>query len=168
MSRSLLQKLKPYYVRKAFRYLRHYGPKDFLIRVRERMTPDEVPYGPWYEVHKTSESTLEEERRIFREEYEKTPDGPLFSILVPAYRTPDRFLKELLACVRNQVFGDYELCIANASPEEEKMRLMLEEAAEALSAGKTECASMPHAETLHIMEVMDEIRRQLGVVYPFD
>ena len=42
------------------------------------------------------------------------------------------------------------------------------EAAEALRAGKTECASMPHAETLHIMEVMDEIRRQLGVVYPFD
>lgn len=130
MSRSLLQKLKPYYVRKAFRYLKHYGPKDFLIRVRERMTPDEVPYGPWYEAHKTSESTLEEERRIFREEYEKTPDGPLFSILVPAYRTPDRFLKELLACVRNQVFGDYELCIANASPKEEKMRLMLEDAAE--------------------------------------
>ena len=30
MSRSILQKLKPYYVRKALRYLKHYGPGDFL------------------------------------------------------------------------------------------------------------------------------------------
>ena len=129
MSRSLLQKLKPYYVRKAFRYLRHYGPKDFLIRVHERLTPDEVPYGPWYETHKTGEATLEEERKIFRAEYEKAQDGPLFSIIVPAYRTPAGFLKELLASVRDQVFGDYELCIANASPEDDKMRLVLEAAA---------------------------------------
>ena len=56
MSRPLLQKLKPYYIRKAFRYLKHYGPKDFLIRVRERLAPDDVPYGPWYEAHKATES----------------------------------------------------------------------------------------------------------------
>ena len=44
----------------------------------------------------------------------------------------------------------------------------LREVIEALEAGKTECASMPHAETVHIMELMDEIRRQLGVKYPFE
>jgi hypothetical protein len=27
---------------------------------------------------------------------------------------------------------------------------------------------MPHAETLHMMELMDEIRSQMGVVYPDD
>ena len=30
--------------REPARYLKHYGPKDFLIRVHERLTPDEVPY----------------------------------------------------------------------------------------------------------------------------
>ncbi|MBQ7434079.1 MAG: Gfo/Idh/MocA family oxidoreductase [Lachnospiraceae bacterium] len=42
------------------------------------------------------------------------------------------------------------------------------EAERALAEGKTECASMPHADTLHMMELMDEIRRQFGVRYPFD
>ncbi len=129
MSRSLLQKLKPYYVRKAFRYLRHYGPKDFLIRVRERLSPEEVPYGPWYEAHRTKESVLEQEREIFFTEYEKSPDGPLFSVVVPAWRTPQPYLEELLAAVTGQVFGDFELVIANASPEDEKMDRILQEAA---------------------------------------
>ncbi|MBQ3479775.1 MAG: gfo/Idh/MocA family oxidoreductase, partial [Clostridia bacterium] len=44
----------------------------------------------------------------------------------------------------------------------------VQEVVEALESGKTECASMPHAETIHIMELMDEIRGQLGVKYPFD
>lgn len=32
--------------------------------------------------------------------------------------------------------------------------------------GKTECPSMPHSETVHIMELMDRLRAQMGVVYP--
>ncbi|MBO7373295.1 MAG: Gfo/Idh/MocA family oxidoreductase [Oscillospiraceae bacterium] len=42
------------------------------------------------------------------------------------------------------------------------------ETAAALEAGRLECASMPHAETVHIMELADEIRRQMGIVYPFE
>lgn len=42
----------------------------------------------------------------------------------------------------------------------------VEEAVDALESGLTECASMPLAETLHIMELMDEIRGQLGIRYP--
>ena len=133
MGRSLLQKLKPYYVRKAFRYLRHYGPKDFLIRVRERLAPEEVPYGPWYEAHRADQELLAREREIFRKEYEGCPDPgktPLFSVIVPAWRTPARYLKELMNCVLGQSFGDLELVIANASPGEEEMARILQEMAE--------------------------------------
>ena len=42
------------------------------------------------------------------------------------------------------------------------------EAADCIAAGKMECPSMPHAETVHIMEVMDHLRAQFGVVYPDD
>ena len=129
MSRSLLQKLRPYYVRKAFRYLRHYGPKDFLIRVRERLSPEEVPYGPWYEKHRSSEEDLARMAEVFGTEYERGADEPLFSIIVPAWRTPAEYLKQLLACVRAQVFADYELCLANASPDDPQMSRILEEAA---------------------------------------
>lgn len=38
----------------------------------------------------------------------------------------------------------------------------------ALEAGLLECPEMPHAETLHIMEVMDALRAQWNMVYPFD
>jgi hypothetical protein len=32
--------------------------------------------------------------------------------------------------------------------------------------GARESALMPHAETLRLMEAMDEVRRQVGVRYP--
>ncbi len=38
----------------------------------------------------------------------------------------------------------------------------------ALEAGRQECAEMPHALTLEIMEQMDRLRRDWGVVYPFE
>lgn len=37
---------------------------------------------------------------------------------------------------------------------------------EALEKGLLECPQMPHAQTIHMMEVMDELRRKMGVVYP--
>ena len=51
---SMLRKIKPYYIRKAFRYLRHYGLHDFAVRVQERLAPEHVPYGPWFEKRRAS------------------------------------------------------------------------------------------------------------------
>ena len=42
------------------------------------------------------------------------------------------------------------------------------EAARALRDGAAECPSMPHEETIHIMEEMDALRKQWGIVYPFE
>ena len=39
---------------------------------------------------------------------------------------------------------------------------------EAIKAGKIECDDMPHEETIRIMRQMDELRKQWGVVYPWD
>ena len=41
-------------------------------------------------------------------------------------------------------------------------------AANALLAGRGECPEMPHADTLRIMELMDEIRGRWGLKYPFE
>lgn len=38
----------------------------------------------------------------------------------------------------------------------------------AIAEGRTECPEMPHAETLAIMRQADEIRRQFGIIYPFE
>lgn len=39
---------------------------------------------------------------------------------------------------------------------------------DAMEKGLIECPDMPHEETLAIMRMMDEIRHEIGVVYPYD
>ena len=38
----------------------------------------------------------------------------------------------------------------------------------AIEQGRIECGEMPHSETIEMVKIMDEIRRQFGVVYPFE
>lgn len=38
----------------------------------------------------------------------------------------------------------------------------------ALNAGELECIQMPHSETIRMMKIMDDIRRKLEIVYPFE
>ena len=40
------------------------------------------------------------------------------------------------------------------------------ETADCIARGVLECPSMPHHETIHMMEVMDHLRAQMGIVYP--
>ena len=42
----------------------------------------------------------------------------------------------------------------------------IQECMDAIKAGKLECDSMPLADTIRVMEVMDELRRQWNLVYP--
>lgn len=38
-----------------------------------------------------------------------------FSIIVPLFNTPDRFLREMISSVLNQTYGNFELCMADGS-----------------------------------------------------
>ena len=46
------------------------------------------------------------------------------------------------------------------------LRFQAHEVGECLRAGRRESSIMSHAETISIMETMDEVRRQIGLVYP--
>lgn len=55
-----------------------------------------------------------------REDYEaqrsaRFPREIKFSILVPLYNTPERFLREMIASVRHQTYENWELCLADGS-----------------------------------------------------
>ncbi|MDO5136333.1 MAG: glycosyltransferase family 2 protein [Eubacteriales bacterium] len=117
----LVKKLSPYTIQKGLRYLKHYGPKEFWIRLHERFEPEEVPYGPWYEAYVPDEKALERQKR------ERFPYAPLISVAVPAYRTPEPFLRQLLDCLLAQTYQNWELCIANGSPQDQAMGRVLEE-----------------------------------------
>jgi GT2 family glycosyltransferase len=57
--------------------------------------------------------------------------GPLISVVVPAYNTPEKYLRELLDSLRGQLYPRWELCIADDASPQPHVRLMLEEAAKA-------------------------------------
>lgn len=116
-----LKKIKPYNIKKGIRYLKHFGLKEFMIRLQERMEPEEVPYGPWYEKYRPTGETLEKQKKHrFQKAY-------CFSIVVPAFRTPELFLRQMIESVQNQSYENWELCIANASPDDGQMTAVLDE-----------------------------------------
>lgn len=116
----IIKKVRPYTIKKGLLYLKHYGFKDFMSRLAERMEPEEVPYGPWYEEHKASEAELEKQRKV------RWSDPVTISIAVPAFHTPEEFLCQLLDSLKAQSYPYWELCIANASPEDESMKAVLD------------------------------------------
>ena len=107
---KFLKKLSPYNIKKGFLYFKHFGPKEFWVRLTERFQTDDVDYEEWYRNHRPQEEELERQRK------ETFPYMPLISILVPVYNTPESFLKQMIQSVRAQTYGNWELCIANANP----------------------------------------------------
>ena len=118
---KMFRKLSPYTIRKGFRYMKHYGLKEFWIRLHERFEPEEVPYGPWYQAYIPTEETLEIQRK------QKFDYSPLISIAVPAYQTPVEFLRQMIESLIVQTYSNWELCIVNASPDNEEMQKVLAE-----------------------------------------
>lgn len=117
----LVKKLSPYTIQKGFRYLKHYGLKEFWVRLNERFEPEEVPYGPWYEAYVPNEEELGKQRR------RKWKYEPKISVVVPAYKTPEKFLRQMIDSLRTQTYKNWELCIANGSPEDRDMESVLRE-----------------------------------------
>ena len=139
---KMFRKLSPYTIRKGFRYMKHYGPKEFWIRLHERFEPEEVPYGPWYRAYIPTEETLETQRK------QKFDYSPLISIAVPAYQTPVEFLRQMIESLIVQTYSNWELCIVNASPDNEEMQKVLAE----YSAGDSQVRFCNLKENLGIAE----------------
>lgn len=109
--------------------MKHFGLKEFLVRLSERMEPEEVPYGPWYEEHRAKPEELERQRKqsLTWENFSGGEESAcVFSIAVPVFRTPAKFLCEMIESVRSQSFPFWELCLANADPEDREVAEILE------------------------------------------
>ncbi|MEG0961849.1 MAG: glycosyltransferase [Lachnospiraceae bacterium] len=104
-------KITPHNITKGLRYLKHYGYKEFLIKLQERMEPDEVPYGPWREANIPTEEELKRQKK----EQKTWKNRPLISIAVPTFHTPELFLRQMIASVEHQTYENWQLCIADGS-----------------------------------------------------
>ena len=118
---NFLKKLNPYNIQKGLRYLKHFGVREFFVRLSDRLEPEEVPYGPWFARHRAGEEELRGQRA------RKFANPVTFSIAVPLYKTPERYLREMIASVQAQTYPHWELCLANGSPEDETLGKLLAE-----------------------------------------
>ncbi len=108
---QIFKRLTPYNIKKGIRYLKHYGVRGFYARLLERFEEREVEYQEWYEKNKPSEEELARQRK------KKWKEPVTISVLVPAYRTPEVFLRQMIESVLNQTYPHLELCIADGSGE---------------------------------------------------
>ncbi len=70
--------------------------------------------------------------------------------------------------VELQKNGEEPLVFEHSFVDQEGFRFEIEEASNTIHSGKTESSTMPLDETLAQMETIDEIKRQLGLVFPND
>ena len=118
---QIFKRLTPYNIKKGVRYLKHYGVKGFYARLLERFEEREVEYQEWYEKHKPSEEELARQRK------KKWKDPVVISVLVPAYRTPEVFLKQMMESVLLQTYPYLELCIADGSGTDDSVEKVVKE-----------------------------------------
>ena len=118
---QIFKRLTPYNIKKGVRYLKHYGVKGFYARLLERFEEREVEYQEWYEKHKPSEEELVRQRK------KKWKDPVVISVLVPAYRTPEVFLKQMMESVLLQTYPYLELCIADGSGTDDSVEKVVKE-----------------------------------------
>lgn len=113
-------KITWYKIKKGLRYLKHYGPKKFIVRLKERLEPEEVPYAPWYEKHKVTQAQLQKQR----EDVSKWEKTPLVSICVPLFKTKEEDLGQMIASVQAQSYPNWELCLADGTPDDSVEKLI--------------------------------------------
>lgn len=80
-------------------------------------------YAEWFGKHRVDLGTLAKQHETFFE------NRPVYSIVVPLFETPKLFFQDMLNSVIDQSYGRWELILVNASPEDETLSNLVEEAA---------------------------------------
>ncbi len=107
---------------RGLRYIRQYGLARLYRKVMERKRRDaaEAGYDAWLRAQLPDAAETEKQRGT-RFSY-----APCISILVPAYETPEDFLRRMMDSVLEQSYGQLELCIADGSPSDRVERVVRE------------------------------------------
>lgn len=113
------EKMKKGIIKKGIQFYKRYGIRGGIATLTGQGQIKDKNYAAWYEKNKVSEEKLAIQRN------KEFPYMPLFSILVPVYNTPIPYLWEMLDSVRNQTYQKWQLCIANANPENEDVARIL-------------------------------------------
>lgn len=94
----------------AVRYLERNGMSATIRKVQTKLGKKEASsYEQWRAHYEPKPEEIEQQRRTeFRY-------NPLFSIVVPLYKTNEQFLNEMIHSIEEQTYTNWELCLADGS-----------------------------------------------------
>ena len=69
-------------------------------------------YGGWIKFNEPKDADLKIQMK------KQFKNSPKISVIVPMYKTKEKFFKDLVNCMINQTYKNWELCLADGSPEQ--------------------------------------------------
>lgn len=109
-------------IKKIDSYIKAYGIRKTVGLLYEKAThKDQKDYERWLERHKITETIREAQKEtVFNKQ-------PCFSIVVPLYKTQEKYLKELLESIKGQTYSNWELCLSDGSGLDSPLKEVLKE-----------------------------------------
>ena len=92
-------------------YLRENGLRALWKKVTHKIKgiEEDYDYNEWYKQTCTTEEALQAQRSTV------LPLQPKFSIVIPAYKTPEKFLRRMLQSIADQTYPHFEVNVADAT-----------------------------------------------------
>lgn len=102
-------------VRVATDFGKKHGLKALFLKSKHKIQglDNDYDYGEWYDLTKPTQEELQEQRTTMFEVM------PKLSIVIPAYKTPEKYLREMLDSILAQTYGNWQVCVVNGSPKGE-------------------------------------------------
>lgn len=79
-------------------------------------------YDEWFRSHRATAQTIERQKQVHFEQQ------PMFSIVVPLYKTPVVLFDEMIGSVEAQSYANWECILVNSTPEDTELQKHIEEA----------------------------------------
>ncbi len=109
--------------KKGIVFYRRYGMRNTIEKIYQKVFKIEagVDYDKWIRSRMPSKEELNRQKR------EKFAINPKISLVIPLYKTPERFLKELIQSVQNQTYSNWELCLSDGSGKDSPIKSLLDQ-----------------------------------------
>ena len=98
----------------AWEYFRKHGLRALFKKSVHKIQnmQDDYDYNEWYKKVRISDDELAKQR----ESAGDFAQQPTFSIVIPVYGTPEKFLRRMLDSIRAQTYPKFEVCLVDATP----------------------------------------------------
>ena len=133
------------YAKKGIRYWKTQGSAALVGKVAAKVrtaSTREIPYQKWIVRHLPGPKELERQRR------EKFDFQPKISIVIPLYKTQEKYLRQLVETIKEQTYPNWELCLSDGSGANSPIAGLLE----SLVASDERIKVVSHEESLQISE----------------